>query len=154
MTSDQRVKALAARIAKQVQSAAGKGVEAAAVFLAARLRECVSVPAPKKRVVSRSGDIRYTATVKATPGAPPRMVSGALRRGITHAVKLPPGNHQHQSGMKVVTVGVMARSKRGFNYPKHLETRTSHKFIAPTIHRYRAEIRKIVGAAVKVRGIA
>lgn len=78
------LKALAVKIAEQVQRRANSGVKNAAVFLAARIKETVSVPAPRKRVVSSLGDISYRATAKAIPGAPPRKLSGKLRQSVTY----------------------------------------------------------------------
>ncbi len=142
----QKAKVLAARITEQVQRRAGAGVKAAAIFLAARLKETVSVPAPRKRVVSGMGDISYRATMRAVRGAPPRKLSGRLRQSITYAMFIP------NRGTKptAAVVGVKARSLKGFNYPKHLERR-GHPFMAPTVRRWRTELRAIVGRFVRIK---
>jgi hypothetical protein len=141
----QAIKAQAQKIAEQVQRRAGAGVGAAAVFLAARIKETVSVPAPRKRVVNRVGDIRYVATQRAIPGAPPRKLSNKLRQSVTYEL---PGVIDKLRARAVV--GVKARSKNGFNYPKHLEKR-GHPFMAPTIRKYRRDLVAIVDAKIKVR---
>ena len=139
--------ALAARIAAQVQKRAAAGVGAAAVFLAARLKEQVSVPAPRKRVVSKRGDLYYRATVRAIPGAPPRKLSGKLRQTITYQVNTGP------RGRVTALVGTNARSVNNFNYPRWLEQNKAHphKFVAPTVRRYRADLVTIVGRKLHVR---
>lgn len=139
------------RIARQLERGAGKGVEAAVRFLAARIKETVSVPAPKRAIRGvrlpgkRLGPIvGYRATTAAIKGAPPRVVTNKLRSGVTHKMLTP----------HVGLVGVHARSlpsKRypgGFNYPRHHEL-NDHPFILPTVRRYRRELRTIVGSAVK-----
>ena len=148
------------RIAQQLKKGAGKGVEAAVRFLAARIKETVSVPAPKKAVRSTpapgkklGGVIAYRATAPATEGAPPRLLSGKLRQGVTHKMESP------IKGL----VGVHARSMpskkhpAGFDYPKHLEAGPEgelgdgdHPFILPTAKKYRRELRTIVGTEARV----
>lgn len=142
----QAIAALAAKIAEQVQRRAGAGVRAAAIFLAARIKEAVSVPAPRKRVVNKLGDIRYVATQRAIPGAPPRKLSGKLRQSVTYEL---PGVTDKLVRARAV-VGVKARSKNGFNYPKHLE-KNSHAFLMPIVRKYRRDLVAIIGAKIKVR---
>lgn len=154
-TPRRNLQQIALRIAQQVQARAGKGVQAAAIFLAARLKETVSTPAPRKRVINNAGDIRYVATVRAIRGAPPRKLSGKLRQSITHAAKLPPGGttgggQRGRIRPVLATVGVMARSAKGFNYPRHLE-RTNHRFLLPTVRKYRKELVTLVGGSLRVR---
>lgn len=141
----QAIAVLAAKIAAQVQKRAGAGVKAAAVFLAARVKEAVSVPAPRKRVVNKLGDIRYVATQRAIPGAPPRKLSGKLRQSVTYEL---PGVTDKLRASAVV--GVKARSRNGFNYPKRLE-KNGHAFLMPTVRKYRKDLAAIIGAKMKVR---
>lgn len=141
----QAIKAQAQKIAEQVQRRAGAGVKAAAVFLAARIKETVSVPAPRRRVVNKVGDIRYVATSRAIPGAPPRKLSGKMRQSVTYEL---PGVTDKLRAKAVV--GVKARSKNGFNYPKKLEKR-GHPFMMPTVRKYRRDLVAIIGAKMKVR---
>lgn len=143
-----KIQAKAESIAAQVIRRANAGVQTAAIFLAARTKETVSVPAPRKRVVSKLGDIRYRATSRAIPGAPPRKLSGRLRHSITHAY-MPSNNPNEKRGYggKGI-VGVKARSPKGFNYPKHLE-KTNHKFLIVTAMRWRRQLEAIVGRRVR-----
>ena len=139
------------RIAMQVSAKASTGVKNAAIFLAARLKEAVSEPAPRKRVVTRLGDIYYRATVRAIAGAPPRKLSGKLRQSITYAMigqGMPPNPRGRATGQSAV-VGVKARSPKGHNYPKTLEHR-GHPFMAPTVRKYRADLVRIVGRPLRV----
>lgn len=148
----QAAQKLKAKIASQLKRAANKGTEAAVRFLVARVKEAVSVPAPKKLVRGtpvpgkRLGPIvGYRVTQPATSGAPPRLVSGKLRSGVTHKMLTP----------TVGIVGVTTRSapsKRypgGFNYPKHLEE-TDHPYLVPTAKKYRRELKLIAYGEIKL----
>lgn len=132
---------LKARIAQQLKRGAGKGVEAAVRFLAARVKETLSVPAPKVKLP----DGGYRATTKAVAGAPPRMLSGRMRQGVTHKMLSP----------ILGAVGVHARaapSKKhpaGFNYPKYHEE-NDHPYLKPTAEKYAKELKAIIGAEAKV----
>jgi hypothetical protein len=153
-------KKLKLRILLQLKRGAGKGVEAAVRFLAARVKEAVSVPAPKKpiRGAVLSGKklgpiLGYRATTPAVSGAPPRMLSGKLRAGVTHK-------------MLTATIGLVGTHKKypdGFNYPKYHELGKEerlgggkHQFIKPVVDKYSKELKALVGAAVKLelRGIS
>lgn len=147
------IAALSAKIADQVQRRANAGVKTAAVFLAARVKEIVSVPAPRKRVVSKLGDISYRATVKAIPGAPPRKLSGKLRQSVTYHLDPVMMNPRPVGFNRVkprAIVGVKARSVNGFNYPKHLEG-SGHAFLMVAVRRYRKDLARIVGNRVSAR---
>ena len=148
---------LKAKITLQLKRGAGKGVEAACRFLVARIKETVSVPAPKITIRGtplpgkKKGPILgYRGTSSAIKGAPPRVLSGRLRQGVTHKMLSP------ILGM----VGVHARSEpsrkhpAGFNYPRFHETgeeegdnlgEGEHPFILPTVEKYQREIRIIIG---------
>ena len=150
-------KKLKEKIAKQLKRGAGKGVEAACRFLVARIKETLSVPAPRRalRGVPLPGKklgpiLKYISTARAVKGAPPRKLSGRLRQGVTHKMLSP------ILGM----VGVHARSEptktrpEGFNYPNFHETGDeeggelgdgAHPFILPTVKKYQREIRIIIG---------
>lgn len=76
-----------AQIDAEVQRLASRGLQAAAIWFSGRVKEVVSVPAPRTRVVSgprssHPGTVYYRATEEATPGAPPRKLSGRLRAGV------------------------------------------------------------------------
>jgi hypothetical protein len=155
---------IAARIRVQVTRAAGRGVQAASRFLAGRIKEALSVPAPRRAVRAsplpgqkRGGILYYRATTPAIPGAPPRKLSGRLRTSVV-ATTLSP---------TAAAVGANARANpsraypRGFNYPKYHETGDQnrgggalgegpHPFIAPTATKYRRELAAIVGKPIKL----
>ena len=148
------------RIKLQLKRGAGKGLEAAVRFLAARIKEAVSVPAPKQAIRGtplagkRLGPILgYRATTSALKGASPRVLSGKLRQGVTHKMLTP----------TVGLVGTHARSlpskkhPLGFDYPRYHELGKDdlwgggkHQFIRPTVKKYRKELRLIVGTEVKM----
>lgn len=130
---------LAARIKQQVERGANKGLEAGLIFLGARVREMMSVPAPRKRVKDAGGNISYRATTRATPGAPIRKLSGKARASVTTRMVGP--NHG--------ILSVKARSVKGFNYPRAHELRTGHAFIAPTVAKYKRELMAIIGKGIK-----
>jgi len=56
-----------------------KRVTAAVIEIANETRRTLSTPAPRRKVKSRDGSFHYVATTRATPGAPPRKLSGRLR---------------------------------------------------------------------------
>lgn len=58
----------------------------AAVHVTNAMKVKLSVPAPRERVTGRDGSVYYRATVPATPGAPPRKLSGRLRASIAYRV--------------------------------------------------------------------
>lgn len=144
---------LKARIAEQLRKGANKGVEAAIRFLAARWKETLSVPAPRRAVRSApepgkklGGILYYVATTKATPGAPPRKLSGRFRQSVTQKMLTP----------TVGIVGANARSDKNFNYPAHHELGKSgqwggglHQSLKPTVEANERNLRILVGAAVR-----
>ncbi len=136
--NEQKMILLAARIQAQLVKNLNKGLNNARVFLTSRIKEEVSVPAPRKRAKDREGNIYYRATTRATPGAPPRKLSGKLRMSITSLML---------TNRKAV-IGVKARSPKGANYPAILE-HGSHPFMVPTYRKWKKEIVQIVGRSVK-----
>ncbi len=136
-----KIHAIALRIATQVNKAAGKGLQAAAIFLSARVKEAVSEPAPRKRVKDAMGNFSYRATSRAIPGAPPRKLSGRLRQSVTWQML----------GPLRAQVGVNARSVKGYNYPKWLElnTRHPHPFLKVTAQKYSKQLRIIMGRSLR-----
>lgn len=167
MTSAQRnaeaARKLKERIAQQLKRGAGKGVEAAVRFLAARVKETLSVPAPKVAIRGAAlpgkklGPILgYRVTTKATKGAPPRMVTGRMRQGVSHRMLSP----------ILGVVGVHARAEptkrhpAGFNYPKYHETGDEgdggqlgggpHPYLKSTADKYAKELKTIIGTEAKV----
>jgi hypothetical protein len=156
--SNQQIAALLmVKIAKQVQRGAGRGLDAARVFVTSRVREAVSVPAPRMAVRGvpapgkRKGAILYyKAMTRATPGAPPRKLSGKLRQSIWSKMISPTKAVIGANARGFPT----ARNPRGANYPAILELsqdpRRRHAFIVPTIQKFRREIGTIMGRELQV----
>lgn len=97
----------------------------AAAYTAKELKLTVSVPAPRR--VSKHG--RPYATVPATPGAPPRKLSGRGRASIAWMI---------DKAKKVARAGV------GTIYmPRH--ERTGHPWVGPTLGRIRDGVLAILG---------
>lgn len=126
----------AAKIAREVQAKAKKGLMAATIFLSARVKEIISVPAPRALVKPRFGAPYYRATTRATPGAPPRKLSGELRRSISWEMR--------NNG----TVGRVGTNKV---YARKLE-QMGHPFLSLAVQQYQGEIKTIMGRAFQVRG--
>src|SRR4051812_1421314 len=77
------------QIAAEVERLADRGLLAAGTMLSSRIKEKISVPAPRRRVIAgpnstvRPPGTPYSvATTPATPGAPPRKVNGWLRARV------------------------------------------------------------------------
>ncbi len=142
MTNAERAKKLAERITAQVARGAGKGLDAARVFFAARVKETLSVPAPRKAIRGATSGkkkgpiLGYRATTRAMPGAPPRKLSGRLRTSITSRMVTP---------MKAV-VSTNVKYAR----PLELSRRHPHKFFATTAAKYQRELKTIIGRNVVV----
>lgn len=134
----------AERIAAAVKRGAGKGLAAAGLFLVARIKEALSVPAPKRRVVSHAGEIYYRATAPAVKGAPPRKVSGVMQRSVTLVKR----------GEDVI-ISVPAKGEKGFSYPRYHEVKTPgqagsglHPYARVTARKYARELATIAGGAI------
>lgn len=137
MTNEQIAAEYAKRLAEEVERAAGKGIGAAGIFLAARVKEEVSVPAPRRKYTPPGGGVHWVATTPATAGAAPRKLSGRLRGSV----------HSQQVSRTEAVVSVDAKSDQGFGYPGHLEEH-GHPFLAPTAEKHKDDLAKIVGSAI------
>lgn len=139
MNNQQRAKALAERIKAQIEKSIGKGVNAARMFLVARVKEELSVPAPRKIVTDRVGNKYYRATTKAIKGHPPRKLSGKLRMSVFSKMLSPVS----------FVIGAKAKSDKGFNYSLYHERKGHgknsglHPYIAPTIAKWRKTLIQI-----------
>lgn len=159
--NERRMATLAAKIRDQVDRMAGRGLNAARIFMAGRIKETLSVPAPRRAVRlpvqpgQRKGAIsHYVAVTPATVGAPPRKLSSRLRTSVTSMMVTP----------KTAVVGTNARANptrkypRGFKYDKYHELEQAgmpgsgqHKFIAPTVAQYKRDAALICGRAIRLR---
>lgn len=113
----------------QIRRAAGKGLRAAALFLAARVKELLSVPAPRAR--ARGG---YRATTPASPGTPPRKLSGRLRASVTSEVS--PDGLRARVGTNVVYA---RRLELGFPQGRH-----AHPYLSAALTRWRSALERIL----------
>lgn len=114
---------------KEVRQAAGKGLAAGAGFLAGRVRELLSTPAPRARTLSRTGVRSYRASTPATAGAPPRKLSGRLRAGQTYEVS---------------SDGTRARVGSNVIYARRLE-KEGHPYLSVALQRWLSELGTIIG---------
>lgn len=120
-------------IEREVLKNLGRGLEAGAIFLKARVKETLSVPAPRKRVLGKRGKnagvYYYRATTPATPGAPPRKLSGRLRSSITHEMS---------------NDGLTARVGTNVEYAQHLEE-GGHAYLITTLEANLDNLARIIG---------
>lgn len=115
------------KLREQIERAAGRGVQAAAIFLVARVKEVLSVPAPRRLARTPRGAY-HVATTPATPGAPPRKLSGKLRASINYAMEGP----------------MRARVGTRIKYARPLELRMNHQFLRPTAAAFRPALLRIM----------
>lgn len=125
------------QIADEIRRSLGLGMKAAAMFLASRVKELISVPAPRVRVLGKRGKSAgiyyYRATEKATPGAPPRKLSGRLRAAQTWEVKEDGGEIMGRVGNNVV-------------YGRRLEFE-GHSYLNPALNRWRDQLKSVMERA-------
>lgn len=126
----------AAKVAAEVKRRAGQGLKAATIFLSSRIKEILSVPAPRVLVKPKFGAPYYRATTPATPGAPPRKLSGQLRRSIAWEMR------QND------TVG---RVGTNMIYGRRLEVQ-GHRYLTLAVDMYQNEIKAIMGRAFQRGG--
>jgi len=120
-----------AKIAEEVKRRASQGLKAATIFLSARVKEILSVPAPRRLVKPKHGAPYYRATTPAAPGAPPRKLSGQLRRSIAWEMR------QNETVGRVGTNMIYARK---------LEAQ-GHRYLTLAVEMYQNDIKTIMGRA-------
>jgi hypothetical protein len=119
------------QVEAEVQRIAGRGLLAAGTYLAGRMKDVLSVPAPRRRVTLKSGVRTWVATTKATPGAPPRKITGSFRAKV--AVRQPTPER--------VQVGVYNDIR-----VRPFETWMRHPFLIPTFVAEKSNLVRIIGA--------
>lgn len=124
------------KVAAEVKRRASKGLKAATIFLSSRVKEILSVPAPRALVKPKKGAPYYRATTPALPGAPPRKLSGQLRRSIAWEMR------QNETVGRVGTNMIYARK---------LEN-TDHRFLTLAVEQYGPELKAIMGRAFQRGG--
>ena len=115
-----------AAVASSIMSQAQKALQAATIYVSGRVKEEISVPAPRRLV--QSNPPYYVATVKATPGAPPRKLSGQLRRSI--AWEMRNGGNTGRVGTNII-------------YGRNLE-RQNHPYLSTAISKNKDAIVRIL----------
>lgn len=106
-----------------------KALTAAAMMAANEIKDTLSVPAPRKTIKGRGGSRYYRAATPATPGEPPRKLSGRLRASISWGVDK-----------------INLRSWVGTNVvygPVH--EHGAHPFVQASIARIRGNLRTLLG---------
>jgi hypothetical protein len=147
-------------VSDELRKYAAKGIRAAGIHATRRLKEVLSVPAPRRRVkfrAYRQGTrhaayievIKYVATVHATYGAPPRKLSGTLRRSITY-----------EFVSSTIVEGQAVRVGTNVFYGRDLELVTpgKHQWLVKTIKAIANELAYIIGdglagGGVKISGL-
>jgi hypothetical protein len=136
LTNEQVAVLLAAKIASQIRAGAGKGLNTFRTFLTARIKEELSVPAPRRRVISRKGVTYYVATTPAIPNAPPRKLSGTLRMRVYSKML---------SKTRALIAAPTVYSRR-----LELDKKHPHKFFEPVFRRHRHVGAVMLGREVKM----
>lgn len=124
-----------AELKREARQKAARGAEAGCRFLAGIFREVLNVQAPRRRV--KGNGAYFAATEPATPGAPPRKVSGDLQRSTQ--VQVIPAEPGQDGGAQIVCNA----------YGRILEDK-GHPWIEPTLDRFQQELEIVVGAAMQV----
>lgn len=129
------------QVQAEAERLAGRGVHAAARLYGNLVRQTLSVPAPRRRVISgprsrHPGTIYYVATTPATPGAPPRKLSGRLRASI---------------GVDFDAPNNVARVGTNVKYGRVHEL-GNHPWLVPTLRNNLAALEKVAGQGLMTGG--
>lgn len=117
------------KVEKEIKAKVNRGLRAGAAYLSGKVKETISRAAPRKRVVSKkTGAIYYRATTRAVPGAPPRKLSGQLRRSIAYEVNDAEGTARIGTNMKYAR-----RHEKG-----------NHSFLVPTLQKHASTIAALI----------
>lgn len=122
------------RVMEEARRVAAKRVRNACIECVKDLKLIVGVPAPRK-VSKKSG--RIYAKTKATPGAPPRKLTGRGRASISYRVEDENGEPVGRVGTNVVYMPVHELGTKA--RPGGL-----HKFVEPTMARNGVKYRRIL----------
>jgi ParB-like chromosome segregation protein Spo0J len=159
-----------AEIQALVMKKAGKGVAAACYFLQGRVKEVISVPAPRVKLHGHDGAAYYVAGwEKNMPGITTRLFTGSRlvkdkktgifkRRSVTYerSYAKPGAPPRKLSGRLRTSIAVEVQGKKnaaigrvGTNvvYALPLEL-GGHPFLVPTLRQYLTQIRTIVSGRI------
>ncbi len=148
-SNDRNAKLIAADIKAKLEKGISRGLNAAGFFIVGEVKKVLSVPAPRKKRHDSGGNVYYVAATRATPGAPPRKLTGRLRASVIHKTEIEPGVGNKKSTYSLI-IGVNARSPKGFNYPKYHERKGlgkrsgEHPYLAITIKKYEKKIVDVI----------
>lgn len=106
----------------------GAGVERAGYFFKGIVQQVLSVPAPRRKVASRAGHHYIRTATPATPGEPPRKLTGRLRASV--AMEFNRSENVARVGSNVI----YARVHEAGNHP----------FLLPTLQQYLSQIVGII----------
>lgn len=123
------------KVLAEVERRLNRGLTAGANVLLNRIKEKLSVPAPRVLVTSKKGIPYYRATTRATPGAPPRKLSGRLRASGSYEVDIAERN------TRIV-----------FNtiYAIPLDTHMNHPYLSSTLPEAAAEMKEAMKRAMEM----
>ena len=152
MTSkQQQAEKLAKQILQKVNKGLERGMDKVRYMLVAKIKQTLSVPAPREKVRPKSGPPYWRATTRAGKGAPPRLLSGALRRSVESARS----NYQ-------IEITASARSRPSKRYPRGIpygkiheagrygDKEGLHPFVVPAIKANMREVKKVLGQEVRI----
>jgi phage gpG-like protein len=131
-----------ARVVAEAERLAGRGIRAAAIFLANRVKEIVSVPAPRRIAIAGKrakwvppGTRYYVATTPAIAGAPPRKLSGQLRRSITW---------EYREDIQTARVGtnIVYGRRLELGFPRGHKP---HPYLSVALERHKGQLATIIG---------
>ena len=118
-------------LAAEIRANAVRSLVRTAIEATNDLKKIVSVPAPRK--VSKTTGRVYAAT-KATPGAPPRKLTGRGRAGIAYKV---------DKDELVATVGV------NVFYMPIQEFKLNHKWVQPTMAAHGSKYERMLAGGLR-----
>lgn len=129
------------QVMQEIRRLEGRRIKAAAAHGTRRVKELLSVPAPRKTVTAKSGRYAgtryYRATTPAVDGAPPRKLSGRLRASVTYEIS---------------PDGLTARIGSNVIYARRHEF-GRHPFLRRALEEARSEIEAILGKPFTISDI-
>lgn len=118
-----------------VRNGAMERLRKAVIFYRTKVVEAVSVPAPRRIVRSKDGTTYYRATTKAIDMAPPRLVSGTLRKGIEVEYSA-----DGMSAKVISKTPAVGRNRRPYSL---IHEQGRHPFLVPTLQANKKSIEDI-----------
>jgi hypothetical protein len=105
------------KLMNEVDRRAERALSAGAILFVNEVKQTLSVAAPRRMAVSKRG-IRYpVARTRATPGAPPRLITGRLRASIAWQFLWQPDGPIVRIGTNLVYGRVHERGRHPYLVP-------------------------------------